>query len=235
MRAKIWFSALCALLTLPCSAQSPSDQSQSELALPEQQYAQSTPQPQPNSYQQSLPPGYPVPGTFGQATGYEQPAYPQQPGYPQAPPSAYGQPVPEQPLYGQAQQSSYIPPAQPQYQSPPVSAGGMSGSSSLPPGQYTLTNNTTGQSMQLTVDANGQMLAQDSAQQEGQAGTQAKAASAQQQGPSKLSVVGSALKGALGMYWQYKYGGMMGGYGYPMGYPMGYPSTGGGLLGGIIP
>lgn len=89
--------------------------------------------------------------------------------------------------------------------------------------------------MQLTVDANGQMLALDSAQPEGQAGTQAKATAQQQQGPSKLSVVGSALKGALGMYWQYKYGGMMGGYGYPMGYSMGYPSTGGGLLGGLIP
>ncbi len=88
--------------------------------------------------------------------------------------------------------------------------------------------------MQLTVDANGQMLAQDSAQPAEQSTAQSKPA-AQQQGPSKLSVVGGALKGALGMYWQYKYGGMMGGYGYPMGYSAGYPSTGGGLLGGLIP
>jgi hypothetical protein len=51
----------------------------------------------------------------------------------------------------------------------------------------------------------------------------------QQPQTSKASIVGNALKGALGMYMQYKYGSsMMGGMGgYPMGgYPMmgGYPT-----------
>lgn len=95
------------------------------------------------------------------------------------------------------------------------------------------------QQQQAQLQAQGQGQGQDSTSQTAQTQDQQ-----QQPHKSKAAIVGSALSGALGMYYNYKYGGMMGsgypgygGYGYPgYGYPgYSYPaaspatSSGGGI------
>lgn len=164
--------------------------------------------------------------------------------------------------YGQ-QASQYQNTAPAQYPQVQYQQGGgqvdpsVPGNSSLTPGEYVMTNRTTGQNMYVTVTPTGQMYTQDAppvqaaatpAIQPSVAATTAAnaggnqqdaAATTQQQGSSKLNLVGSALKGALGMYYQYKYGGMTGGYpmyggGYGYGYPMYGASTGGGFLSSVL-
>jgi len=197
MRYLLWLP-LCIGLAMPVAAQSPT------LLAQYPQYGQ-----QPGQFQQQQQ-QYPQPGQYPQSGGQ----------------------------YSQPQQSAQTDPSVP-------------GQSSLPAGEYQLMNLSTGAKIYITVTAQGQMLQHDppavgvnmpqsQPQMPGgysagypQQGYQSQMGQGMMPGqagqPSSYgqpSIVGSSMRGALGQYFQNKFGGGATGS-YPGGGYSGYPAAGG--------